>query len=66
MLCPICQFPDHRVQRTFQRDKDIVRVRVCERCRYRFTTFETAEEEVQRLRRLEAAAKEWSEEFLQS
>lgn len=65
MRCPICQLDDNHVERTVQHGNDIARVRRCI-CGHRFTTFETSESEIKRLRKLERAIKEASEDLLHS
>ncbi len=45
MLCPKCHFDDTRVLDSRETDghRAVRRRRVCEKCKYRFTTFERAE-----------------------
>jgi transcriptional regulator NrdR family protein len=62
MLCPICRTDDNRVERTVDQGAAIARVRRCV-CGHRFTTFETSEAELKRLRRIEQAAKAFSDEL---
>jgi transcriptional regulator NrdR family protein len=64
MLCPVCKLDDNLVLQTFKREHEIERRRKCI-CGHCFVTFETPAAEIKRLRDIEQALREASENLLQ-
>ena len=54
MICPLCRTAANRVIETIDREALIYRRRQCQ-CGHRWTTYETPEAELRRLRKIEQA-----------